>query len=109
MEVSFDTKSLRMICESGTKAEHELGIKLARSLVRRLADLRAATNASELSAGRPREVEGDGIRLMALDLYGGSCIVFSANHNKVPLVQTGGVDWSKVSRVKIQRIEVNDA
>ncbi len=105
MELAFAKKSLRQICESEAKAKRDLGIKMAELLKRRLADLRAATSVKDLVAGRPRELEGARRRHIAVDLCVGSRMVFCANHNTIPMLGSGGVDWSRVSRVKILRIE----
>jgi hypothetical protein len=48
LELAFETKLLREICESEQKARQELGIKVAEALKRRLADLRAATSVEDL-------------------------------------------------------------
>lgn len=105
LEFAFFTKSLRQICESEAIAKGALGERAAAKLKRRLADMRAAASVKELVAGRPREVEGGRRPCFAVDLCDGSHIVFCANHHTTPLLASGGVDWSKVSRVKILRIE----
>ena len=105
MELAFDTKSLRTICESEPHAKRELGPNTAETLKHRLADMHAATSPKDLIAGRPRELAGTGSqRLMALDLSDGLCIVFCANHPKAPTTGGGDLDWSRVNRVKILRI-----
>ena len=48
MELAFSTKALRAVCESEERAVRELGVDLASILKRRLADLRAAGNATDL-------------------------------------------------------------
>lgn len=67
--------------------------------------MRAAASVKELVAGRPREVEGGRQPRFAVELGDGSRIVFSANHNNTPLLTSGGVDWARVSRIKILGIE----
>ena len=54
MEIAFNTKSLRAICESEAKAKRELGPSVAGILKHRLADLQAAKSANDLVAGQPR-------------------------------------------------------
>jgi hypothetical protein len=105
LELAFDNKLLRQICESEAKARSELGASVAGRLKRRLADLRAAASVDELVAGRPRELEGADGRSIVVDLDDNDRIVFSANHSTVPVLESSAVDWSKVSRVKILRIE----
>jgi hypothetical protein len=109
LELAFASKSLRQLCESEEKATRDLGGRVAQKLRRRLADLRAATSVNDLVAGRPRELEGAPHRNLAVNLSESSRIVFCANHNTIPLLPSGRVDWSRVSRVKILRIETADA
>lgn len=105
MQIAFAEKSLRHICESETRAIRELGSEKAKKLMRRLADLRAATTVADLIVGHPRELDGPCPRLYAIDLCDGATIILSANHNSNPVFESGCFDWSKVSRVKVLRIE----
>ena len=105
MELAFESKSLRTICESESHAKRELGPTVAEFLKRRLADIRAATSVKDLVVGRPRELDTSDARHMVVDLCDGYRIVFAANHPKNPVTETGDLDWPMVSRVKIMRIE----
>lgn len=107
MELAFETESLRTICESDAHARRELGSTVAELLKHRLADLRAATSPEDLIAGRPRVLDGTGGDHMALDLHDKYHIVFAVNHCDNPFDDTGSVDWSRVSRIKILRIDAN--
>jgi hypothetical protein len=104
--LAFSTKAIRSLCECQTKAEREIGLKAARKLRERLADIRAASNVTELVAGRPREIEGGRLPNYAINLADGYRLVLCTNHNDVPLTRSGRIDWSKVSRVRIHKIEV---
>lgn len=105
MELAFDKKSLRELCENEEKAKRDFGVKVAENLKRRLADLRAAKSAKDLVAGRPREHKGSEHRHISIDLCENYRILFCANHNVIPELESGDVDWSKVSRIKILQIE----
>jgi toxin HigB-1 len=107
VEIAFAEKMLRELCESETKAARELGHRKAKKLMHRLGDLRAATSVAELVAGDPRELDGPCPRPFVVDLCDGACIVFCANHNANPVLESGCINWSKVSRIKILRIENN--
>lgn len=72
----------------------------------RLADIRAASNVTDLVAGRPHESEGGRLPNYAINLADGYRMVLCANHNEVPLTKSRRTDWSKVSRVRIHKIEV---
>ena len=106
VNLAFDTFALRSLCESQLKADRELGTKVAARLRDRLADIRAADTVADLAAGRPREIEGGRPRCFSLELADGYHLVFCANHNRIPVNETGGVDWSRVTRIKILQIEV---
>lgn len=82
----------------------ELGAESANALKRRLGDLRAADNVTDLIAGNPRPAASSKEDLM-MDLEKGSAIILSVNHATVPRLRSGAIDWSNVSRVKVLRIE----
>jgi plasmid maintenance system killer protein len=105
LELAFESASLRTICESEQRAKRKLGANAAEALKHRLADLRAATCARDLLVGRPRRLDGGDGQDMVLDVCDGHRIVFSANHSNNPKTESGDVDWAKVSRIKIRRIE----
>lgn len=101
-ELSFASKDLRSCCESAGKAERKYGQQVARKLRHRIADLMAAKRIDELLAGNPREINESE---MAIDLCDGYRLVFAPGHTNIPLLDSGAVNWSEVSRIKILRIE----
>lgn len=108
LELAFKTIRLRTICESESEAASALGPEVARALIHRLADLRAASSPLEIVAGHPRELEAEG-QHMSLDLVGNYRMEFSANHPRGCSNISGMVDWSRVSRIKILQIGSTDA
>lgn len=107
LELAFSEKSLRQLCENETIAKRKLGAQVAEKLKRRLADLRAASCVMDLVVGAPRELEGDNANQFAISLCDDYRMVFCANHATVPLLESGAIDWARVSRVKVLRIEGN--
>lgn len=107
LELAFENRSLRHVCESEKKAQLDLGVQVAEMLKRRLADLRAATSVKDIVASQPHELDGALDGYLAIDLLESHSIVFCANHASNPLLHSGKVDWSKVSRVKIMSIGGN--
>jgi hypothetical protein len=105
LEIAFSTKALRELCENQTRATKLLGAKVAENLKRRLADLRAAPSIPEVVAGRPYELDGARSGDFAVNLCDGVRIVFCANHNIVPRLESRQVDWAKIGRIKIVKIE----
>jgi len=100
MEVAFESIEVRQLCENAAHASAKLGAKVAESLIRRVADLGAATSVSDLLAGRPRQLNEH----MVVDLSDDFIMVFAANHNKNPLNATNCINWQKVTRVRILEI-----
>ena len=91
------------MCENEAEATRNLGESIAETLKHRLADLDAATSPRDLLAGQPRL--GQDEQTMLIDLCDGHRIVFAANHPDNPLTGDGSLDWGKVRRIKILRIE----
>jgi len=71
---------------------------------RRLADLRAATSVEDLPVAKPRKNSGTCV----VDLPQGYRLVFVPNHTKNPMLKPRTVDWARVGRIKILRIENTD-
>lgn len=104
MEIAFESQVLRSTCEHEDEAANELGPEVAEMLKRRLADIRAATSIADLVVGRPRIVVDVSGEQLVVDLTKGYEIAFAPNHPKNPLSEAGGLDWSKVRRLRLLRI-----
>jgi len=75
-------------------------------LLSRLADLRAAGCFGELVGLLPMAVDdATGIAVIALDANGPALHV-RVNHPVCPRHEGGAVDWQRVTRIQILRIEV---
>lgn len=105
MELAFDSKSLRTICENEAHAKRKLGPTVAEVLRHRLADLRAATSIKDLIVGRPRILDGTDHQHVVIDLCDDYRMVFCANHPNNLVAKSGKIDWPKVSRIRILSIE----
>jgi plasmid maintenance system killer protein len=104
LELAFETKSIRTICESHLRAKDEFGDRVADVLKRRLADLDAATSVKDLVASPPYSVDGANCGHMAIDLCDEYLMVFCPNHRKNPTTASGELDWGRVTRIKIIRV-----
>ena len=104
MHLAFETRLLRTICEREIESRRRLGNPVADALQHRLADLRAAASVSDLVAGSPRmEAHGE-IERLVIGLADDQEVVLEPNHRQNPVNETGMLDWSAVTRVKIVRI-----
>jgi proteic killer suppression protein len=101
MQIAFNNKKLRELCENRKKAETELGSDGSRKLRTRLSDLEAADNVHELTAGHPHPLEPDSLREFAVDLSDGKRLVFKPNHELIPLNEHNNTDWAKVTEITI--------
>lgn len=104
MVLSWETLELRTICEIEGEAIHELGTHVADVLRRRLADLAAYNNMSEVIVGKlTLSSDTTGMFLFTMDLTDGYEITFCCSQNKQP-VYNGSIQFDKVKRIKILSI-----
>jgi proteic killer suppression protein len=101
LNLSFDNKNLRLICEDEIKAQEQLGTETAFKLKSRLADMRAADSVTDLVVGNPREILNQDNPAFKIDLSLDECIIFTPVHSKLPVLSDGKIDWHNVSRIKL--------
>lgn len=104
MEIDFKDKKIKELCENKSKAEKKLGPDCAKKLRTRLSDLESASNVNDLISGRPHPLKGDRDGEFAVDLCGGFRLVFSPAHDPCPTLPSGGIDWAKVTIIRIDFI-----
>jgi plasmid maintenance system killer protein len=107
VELAFETKPLRDICENESAATRTFGLEVAEILKRRLADLRAASSVKDLVAGNPHELDAVDAGSMAVELCGRHRMVFCPNHPKRMMTGRAKPDWASVSRIRILRIDMD--
>lgn len=105
--LAWESQSVRSICENEDHAQREFGATVAEKLKHRLADLSSGTSVCDLLAGRPRIADPEHRKQMLVDLADGYEMLFEVNHPKPPVDNSGGIDWSRVTRVKILDIRRN--
>lgn len=101
MKISYSNKKLEKLCEQQKTMERKLGTNSANKLRARLSDLEAAERVTDLIVGSPHELTGDRAGQYSLRLAGGDRLVFKPDHDPVPVKKEGGIDWSRVTKVKI--------
>lgn len=108
MDLCFATKRIKSVCERSGKAYSVLGIAAAEALHRRIADLMAAKTIYDILLGNPRLVQNASGGKMAIDISEEYILIISANHTTNPLTSDKRVDWTRVRRVKVLKIEGKD-
>lgn len=101
LDISYANRALETVCTDARQAKRRLGEKGFEKLKRRLADLRAAANVRLLVAGRPHPLRGDRAGQFAVDLEGGSRLVFEPANNPVPKDLDGATAWDQVTAIRI--------
>jgi toxin HigB-1 len=101
MRIFFMDENLEALCVQERVAKKRLGAPCAKRLKRRLADLAAAANPTELIAGRPHPLKGDRAGQMALNLHGGDRLCFRPLQEPPPVTDDGGIDWIAVTDILI--------
>ena len=101
MEITFQTSTLHKICENSKFANRRLGPDNATKLQRRLDDILAAENVTDIMAGRPHPLQGDLEGHLSISLAGGARLIIKPNHHPVPSKSDGSVDWTAVTAVTV--------
>lgn len=101
MDIAFSSKELKQLSENHKTALKILGKLCAAKLKIRLSQIEAVDCVGQLQLGRPHTLTGDRKGQFALDLHGGSRLVFESNHTEQPLLDDGALDWRRVTKVKI--------
>jgi len=105
LEINFETKELRDLCENEALASHSLGPAAAESLKHRLSDIRAADSMHDVPAGRPRMGKFQNMDCYRLELADGRSLVVLPNHAPPRNNAAGETDWGWVRRVKVVALE----
>ncbi len=101
MEITFQTSTLQKICENPKIATRHLGPDNATKLQRRLDDILAAENVTDLIAGKPHPLRRDREGKLSISLAGGTRLIIKPNHDPVPSKCDGSVDWKAVTAVTV--------
>jgi proteic killer suppression protein len=104
LEIAFENRKLRRLCEDEKAADEALGEGCARHLRHRLADLMAAKSVASLCAGFPRAITFEEPEAMALELGDWGVLAFVSNHATPPTKKDGRLDWGRVTRIRIVSI-----
>jgi proteic killer suppression protein len=103
MEIGFAKSKLAKLCNSEKKLRGEYGPRMAGLIQQRLMDLAAAETLEVMRTlpGRCHQLTENLAGLFAVDLVHPDRLVFRPDHDPVPKLSSGGIDWSRVTRIEI--------
>lgn len=109
MDIIFATKKMQKIMNSDNEMKKEYGVHRAKKLQRVLYSLRAIENLSCLGAPynpphRCHELTGDKKGVLSLDLDHPYRLLFEPYPKPFPTKDDGGLDWSKITCIKVLSI-----
>ena len=109
MNIQFKNRKLEKTCNTFTEAKQRWGTDTGKLVMRRLDELRAADNLSEIRnfpQAHCEELRGNRRGQLSVRLNGPFRLIFTPFHFPVPLREDKGLDWSRVT--EIQLLEVID-
>lgn len=108
MDIVFKSKKLQKECSEQHEAVKKHGPQRAKLLMRRMGQLRAADDLSQIervSPARCHELSGDKAGQLSVDLDHPYRLIFRPANDPKPTKEDGGLDWSKTTAIEILGIE----
>ena len=107
MDILFKERKFQKQCNQQAALVRAQGGRRAKLIGARLDAFRAATCLEDLRnvTGRLHELKGNRKGQLSLDLDHPYRLIFIPDHDPVPSTEDGGMDWGRVTAVKILGIE----
>ena len=111
MEISFKNQKLAKTLNEEALLKRKHGAKRAKKIKMRLAELRAAESLKDFwppksPPQRCHELtQGQRKGQLSVDLDHPYRLIFVPHHDPLPLLPDGGLDWSRVTAIKILGVE----
>ncbi len=105
MQVLFETRSVEKRLATRKARVREFGEPVANKLDLRLSQLNAANTLEEMrSLGRTHELSGDRRGHLAIDVTRNLRLVFEPANEPLPARSDGGLDWARVTSIRIKEV-----
>ena len=104
MDIAFRTRKLARAFNSASELQKAYGIRMAKTIMKRLAVLRAARNLGLVPSTPPdrrHKLRGDRDEQFAVDVVHPHRLVFEINHDPVSRKEDGGIDLEQVTAITI--------
>lgn len=107
MDIEFKNKKFEEECNKQRLLEKQYGQRRAKRIRRRLDDLRAAAVLEDMRflPGRCHELLHNRAGQLSLDLDHPYRLIFEPASEPIPTKSDGGIDWTKVTAVRIVGVE----
>jgi proteic killer suppression protein len=108
MEILFENERLKRDCTQDRWMQRAHGSNRTRVLRRRLDQIRAAGNLEifrSLFHRRSHELKVDRAGQVSLDLDGAYRLIIAPAENPVPRKPDGGLDWPRITAIRIMAVE----
>jgi proteic killer suppression protein len=102
-----DGKLEKYFCDERT-LKRKWGAEQAKLIARRLTELAAAENLEtlkKLPQVRAHELAGDRAGQISLDVKSPYRLLVTPDHEETPRKEDGGLDWQKITKVKVLGVE----
>lgn len=107
MEISYKNRKLEKQLTDPKEMAKSFG-QLARKINQRLKDLTDTDTLAimkTIPAARCHELAGGRKNELAVDVSGNYRMIFEPNHDPTPKNDDGGLNWEKVTKIQINKIE----
>ena len=109
MELSFSNTKLAKVLNSERELVRSYGADNGRRIARRLQNIADAANLEELSRlpqTRVHQLSADRHEQISVDAKHPLRIILKCDHEETPRKPDGGLDWSRITKVKL--LEITD-
>lgn len=106
VEISWASRKLEKVCSDDRLGEKRWGTDNWRLLKRRLTGLLGAPTLADMHGvpGNCHQMIADRRGEFAISLWGSYRLIFEPDHDPVPTLGDGGIDQSRVVRIKIKEV-----
>jgi proteic killer suppression protein len=104
MDILFGDDDLQQVCNQFHLAQRKFGKPRAKRLLDRLSQLKAAATLEDfakLGIGHPHELKGNLAGKLAVAVDQQFRMVFEPAHHPVPKKPDGGLDWPRVTAIRV--------
>jgi proteic killer suppression protein len=104
MDIQFASRNEERLCTETSVVKAQFGVKVAKLLAARIAQLQAAPNLAAFVFGKPHPLKGDRAGCIGIWLDGANRLVVRPANEPIPLLADGGLDRANVTIVCVEYV-----